>query len=77
MGNGMKQMTFSNIYAVGQPSIAAAGHSLLAVSATIFWSQNQTQTIPSLLREIERTHSIPTLFENDVGRNKGNAHFFD
>jgi hypothetical protein len=35
MGNGMKEITFSNIYAVGQPSIAAAGHSLLAVSATI------------------------------------------
>lgn len=31
----MKEITFSNIYAVGQPSIAAAGHSLLAVSATI------------------------------------------
>ena len=44
----------SNIYAVGQPSIAAAGHSLLALSATIFFSQNQRLTIPSL-REIERT----------------------
>lgn len=51
----------SNIYAVGQPSIAAAGHSLLAVSATIFWFQNQRLTIPSL-REIERTHSIHTFF---------------
>jgi len=47
--------------AVRQPSIAAAGHSLLAVSATIFWFQNQTLTIPSR-GEIERAHSIHTFF---------------